>query len=122
MRLPGPISRPLRDNTRTCRYCGNKHHYDLGCQFCSQMQASRSNIKRGHQGEGLQHQNLVKLAGHLASGLHSGFIKAQGSGGFYPTREELTKAAEWALEEFNNTEYCLRSKPNGSMTRTEDSL
>jgi hypothetical protein len=110
-----PFPRP-RETTRKCEYCGEPHHFDLSCRFCSHMHDARRNIEENHPGEGLPHQNLVKLAGHLSAGIHNAFILAHGRGGFDPTREELNLAAQWAIEEFQGNTYCLREKPNGSMT------
>ena len=101
-----------------CSYCGRSVARDLGCSFCNQIQRARYTIEQTHSGEGLQHQNLVKFAGHLAAGMHSGFMTAK-SGGFYPTRAELNQAATWALEQFLATQYVLREKPNGSMSAVD---
>lgn len=102
-----------------CRYCGETHHRDLGCSFCGSLHTARFNIERIHPGMGLQHQNLVKLAGHLAAGLHKGFIQAHGRGEFDPTQKELDQATTWAIEEFIGTGYVLRDTPNGSMTEMD---
>ena len=106
--LPPPLSR--------CRYCGRTHHYDLACPFCSDLQRAMVDIERKYPGTGLQHQNLVKFAAHLAAGLHQGYIQAHGRGGFDPTQTEMNTAAQWALEQFLDTGYVMRDEPNGSMT------
>jgi hypothetical protein len=108
--------RRLRDR---CPYCGDRHHPDLGCSFCGDLQRARFDIERQHPGTGRPHQNLVKLAGHLAAGLHKGFLTAHGRGQFDPTQTELDQATIWAVEQFVGTRYILRDHPNGSMTELE---
>jgi hypothetical protein len=99
-----------------CRYCGRQHSRDLGCAFCRDTQRARFEIERKRPGAGLQHENLTKLAGHLAAGLAEGFRTAHGRGQFDPTYQELQQAAAWALDQFLSSGYVLRSEPNGSMT------
>jgi hypothetical protein len=120
-RRPIPKPQPLLPSVPRCGYCGDSHHRDLACSFCSQIRSARYAIEQSHPGRGLQHQNLVKLAGHLASGMHEGFIRAHGRGNFDPTRQELDQAAKWALEQFLETGYVLRETPNGSMTTVGES-
>lgn len=104
--------RPSRTN---CPNCGEPCAFDVGCGPCRDVQRARHEIERVHPGEGLQHQNFVKFAGHLAAGLHSGLHRAKVAG-FHPTRDELDRAAAWALEQFLGTGYVLPREPNGSMT------
>lgn len=120
MRPPQPPRRPpLPPMQVYCPYCHKPRHRGLGCQFCGDLQTARRAIEEKHPGTGLAHQNLVKLAGHLAAGMNAGYVQAR-KGGFRPTRKELDQAAAWALERFTGILYVLPEKPNGSMTEKNE--
>ena len=80
-----------------CRYCGKMHQPDVGCTFCSQLSVARDNIAARHCGDGLAHQNLVRLAAQIASAMHRALTLAACT---RPTRDELIDATTWAVEEF----------------------